>query len=116
MALQEFEAFDSQAQAKKNIVKAIESVAERLGNTPSVCRKCYVHPDIVNSYMDGTLIETLKQRAERRLRGGLHTLRPEEAAVLALIQKRLAAQQEQGKLDQILKRSVEMLKGREKSE
>ncbi len=44
LALQEFEAFDSQTQAKKNVVQAIERVAERLGNTPSVCRKCYVHP------------------------------------------------------------------------
>ncbi len=48
MALQEFEAFDSKTQAKKNIVRAIESVAERLGNTPTVCRKCYVHPEIID--------------------------------------------------------------------
>ena len=42
LALQEFEKFDSETQAKKNIVRAIESVAEKLGNTPSICRKCYV--------------------------------------------------------------------------
>ncbi|MEX2142210.1 MAG: hypothetical protein WD894_23280 [Pirellulales bacterium] len=44
MALEEFEKFDSKAQRKRNIVRAIEHVAERLGNTPSVCKKCYVHP------------------------------------------------------------------------
>jgi DNA topoisomerase-1 len=115
MALQEFEQFDSQTQAKKNIVKAIESVARRLGNTPSVCRKCYVHPDILNSYVDGTLIETLKQRADHGLRRGLHRMLPEEAAVLALLQKRLVAEREQGKLDQILKRSVELAGGRPRS-
>jgi DNA topoisomerase-1 len=47
LALQEIETFGSQTQAKKNVVSAIERVAERLGNTPSVCRKCYVHPVIV---------------------------------------------------------------------
>ena len=42
-ALQEFEAVDSAAQAKKNVLRAIESVGERLGNTPAICRQCYVH-------------------------------------------------------------------------
>ena len=63
LALQEFEKFDSEAQAKKNIVRAIESVAEKLGNTPSVCRKCYVHPVVLDAYLDG--------RIDRRL--GLNT-------------------------------------------
>ena len=45
-ALQEFEKFDTKARAKRNIVRAIERVATTLGNTPSVCRKCYIHPRI----------------------------------------------------------------------
>ncbi len=90
LALQEFETFDSEAQAKQNIVRAIESVAERLGNTPTVCRKCYVHPEIIQSYMDGTMLETLKTRAEQELSDSLDELRPEEAAILALLQQRLA--------------------------
>ena len=107
MALQEFRQFDSQAQAKKNIVKAIESVASRLGNTPAVCRRCYIHPDILNAYVDGTLAETLKQRADRGLRTALHKLRPEEAAVLALLQKRLASEKKRGDLRDQLKKSLE---------
>lgn len=95
MALQEFESFDSQAQAKKNIVRAIETVAERLGNTPSICRKCYVHPAIIDSYQDGSMVEVLKQRAEQEIADSLHELRPEEAAVLGLLQQRLAREQEQ---------------------
>src|SRR5204862_21987 len=63
-ALRELAAFDSNTEAKKNIVlRAIESVAERLGNTRTVCRKCYVHPAILDAYVDGTLLETLHQRA-----------------------------------------------------
>ncbi len=89
MALHEFEKFDSQAQRKRNIVRAIENVAERLGNTPSVCRKCYVHPAILELYQGGAMLGTLKQRAEAELAGSIGDLRPEESAVLALLQQRL---------------------------
>jgi DNA topoisomerase I len=92
IALEAFEEFDSEAQAKRNVVRAIESVAERLGNTPSVCRKCYVHPAVLEAYADGTMLETLRQRAETEMNESLAALRPEEAAVLALLQQRLAEQ------------------------
>ena len=89
IALREFEKFDSEAQAKKNVVRAIESVAEKLGNTPSVCRKCYVHPAVLDAYLDGTMIEGLLASAEQALAEDLHELEPEEAAVLAMLQQRL---------------------------
>ncbi len=90
LALREFLEFDSDTQARKNIVRAIETVSARLGNTPSVCRKCYVHPHILDAYLDGTMLETLKQRADQEM-ADLHDLKPEEAAVLALIQRSLVA-------------------------
>jgi len=90
LALQEFEKVDSETQAKKNVVRAIESVAEKLGNTPSVCRKCYVHPAVLDAYMDGTMLEGLRALAEEKLVEDLHDLQPEEAAVLAMLQRRLA--------------------------
>ena len=93
LALNEFEKVDSQAQAKKNIVRAIEHVAERLGNTPSVCRKCYVHPAILDAYLEGAALEVLAEKAERELAESIHALQPEEAAVLALLDKRLRADQ-----------------------
>jgi DNA topoisomerase-1 len=94
LALQEFEVFDSETQAKKNIVRAIEAVSQRLGNTPTICRKCYVHPAVIDSYLEGTMIDTLQQRAEREMVDSLGDLRPEEAAVLALLQQRLARERE----------------------
>ena len=84
-ALSEFTTVDSQAQAKRNVMRAIESVAKRLGNTKAVCRKCYVHPDLVNAYLDGRLVASLKRKAGRELRSRLHDLSSEEAAVLALL-------------------------------
>ena len=91
-ALREFEDFDSQAAAKRNITRAIEHVAERLGNTKTVCRKCYVHPAVIDAYLDHSLVETLKSRTERELRESLPKLPAEEGAVLALLQRRMERQ------------------------
>ena len=68
---------ESQAEAKKNIVAAVKEVSKRLGNTPSVCRKCYVHPEIWNAYLDGHLAS---------LRAKEDAL---EEAVLALLRERI---------------------------
>jgi DNA topoisomerase-1 len=89
MGLLEYEKFDSEAQAKKNVVQAIEAVAKKLGNTPTICRKCYVHPAVIESYLDGTMLTALRRRARQELQEDVHSLRPEEAAVLALLQQRL---------------------------
>jgi DNA topoisomerase-1 len=89
LALREFEAFDSEAAAKRNIRAAIERVASRLGNTPTICRKCYIHPEILNCYVEGALLVDVKQKVESQLRNRLPRLRPEEAAVLALLKARL---------------------------
>jgi DNA topoisomerase I len=88
-ALQECQAFDSQAQAKRNIVQAIEAVAKRLGNTKAVCRKCYIHPAVITHYMDGSLLQTLNCRLKKELTPLLHRLSREESSVLALLQQRL---------------------------
>jgi DNA topoisomerase-1 len=93
LALREFEKFDTRAQAKKNVVAAIEAVAKKLGNTPAVCKKCYIHPHVLDSYLDGSLVETLKQRAESALSRSLRGLPAEEAAVLGLLQQRLTLEE-----------------------
>jgi DNA topoisomerase-1 len=48
--------FTSQRQAKKNVVKVVEKVAQRLGNTAAVCKKCYIHPSVFDAYMAGTAL------------------------------------------------------------
>jgi DNA topoisomerase I len=89
LALDEFKSFDSAAEAKRNVRAAIERVAARLGNTATICRKCYVHPEVLNSYLDGRLALAIKSKVERELRGDLTDLQPEEAAVLAMLRGRL---------------------------
>lgn len=91
MALQQFAAFDSKTEAKKNVVAAIERVAERLGNTPAICKRCYVHPIVLESYLAGSTVQVLRTKAERALRQDLAKLTSEEGAVLAFLQQRLRA-------------------------
>jgi DNA topoisomerase I len=88
LALREFEQADSQATTKKNLRAAIEQVAHRLGNTPTICRKCYVHPDVLAAYIEGSL--ELKITEDATASQSAAALKPEEAAVLALLEKRLA--------------------------
>ncbi|HEX9996217.1 MAG TPA: hypothetical protein VGB45_03670, partial [Abditibacterium sp.] len=90
LALQEFEQFDSQTAANANIVAAIKVVSQKLGNTPAVCRKAYIHPAVIESYLDGSMLDSLKQRAQETLEEEMASLKPEEAAVLGLLQQKLA--------------------------
>jgi DNA topoisomerase-1 len=81
---------EDETQAKKNIKDAIATVAKILGNTPTVCRKCYVHPVVLESYLDGEMIEGLRQKTEEALSEKLDDLRAEEAAVMSFLQEKLA--------------------------
>ena len=87
-ALRGFKPFDSPAQAKQNIVEAVKTAAKRLGNTPAICRKCYVHPAVLDAYLEGSLARTLEPRAEHQTNHARGKLRSEEAAVLALLGRR----------------------------
>ena len=78
----------SQAEGKRNIGRAIESVSRRLGNTKAICRKCYVHPAVLDAYMNGTTIRTMPSRASRAARPD-YALSPEEVAVVGLIEQHL---------------------------
>lgn len=90
LALAAFETFDSQAKAKKNVVAAVETVAKTLGNTPAICRKCYIHPAVFEGYLDGSLVDGLRARADEVLADGGEGLTAEEIAVTAFLARRLA--------------------------
>jgi DNA topoisomerase-1 len=91
LALRELEAFDSEGRAKRNIVAAVESVAKILGNTPAICRKCYIHPAIIKGYLDGSLLEALARRADQALERPSRGLSAEEVAVTAFLSRTLHA-------------------------
>ena len=88
VALRELEGFESEAEAKRNVVAAIDRVAKRLGNTRAVCRRSYVHPAVLDAYLDGSLGRRLVRRAEKLLDEGPVTPSV-ESAVLSLLRSRL---------------------------
>jgi len=88
-ALDELKRFDSAAQGERNIKAAIDAVASLLGNTRAVCRRSYVHPEVLNAYLDRSLAQGLRARALGRLQQDGPRLTRTEAAVLALLHRRL---------------------------
>jgi DNA topoisomerase-1 len=90
VALQELEAFDTETAAKRNVLRAIEAVSKMLGNTPAICRKCYIHPAILDGYLDGSLREALKRRADAELSNPAVGLKAEEVAVMSFLSRTLA--------------------------
>ncbi|HKR98857.1 MAG TPA: DNA topoisomerase IB [Candidatus Dormibacteraeota bacterium] len=86
-ALRESGPFSSEREAKRQTVDAIKRVSSQLGNTPAVCRRCYIHPDVLSAHADGSLLKLrLRANGEAEVKNGL---REEERAVLRLLRKRL---------------------------
>ncbi|CAJ0818469.1 hypothetical protein LMG19087_03443 [Ralstonia wenshanensis] len=71
-------------EARRQVVEAIAAVAKRLGNTPAVCRKCYVHPAVVDAFLAGELDALPPTRARKGLRR-------EEAALLRFLESSASA-------------------------
>ena len=91
LALGEFKKYDSQAEAKRNVVAAIEKVAKQLGNTPAICRKSYVHPEILSAYMSGDLVKMIDAKIAQKFKRQYAQLTADETVVLAFLHKRLDA-------------------------
>jgi DNA topoisomerase I len=100
-ALRGVGAASTEKHARSNILEAIGTVAEALGNTVAVCRACYVHPLVVDAYLDGSLPAMRRRRSP----AGVHPddrLRPDEATLLAFLRSGPGPE----KLEKTLKRSV----------
>lgn len=92
--LAELEGFTSETAAKKNISQVIKTVAQHLGNRPATCRKYYVHPAVLEAYLDQTLYNVMAEYIDQTS-DDKHALRPEELAVVAMIEKRFIQELEQ---------------------
>jgi len=84
-ALREADQAPSMSQAKKRLLAVIEAVAGVLGNTRAVCRKSYIHPVVIDAYMDGSLASRADRRRMRLVRSAPRGLRPDEVEVLLLL-------------------------------
>jgi DNA topoisomerase-1 len=86
-ALREVGKWTTQRQAKSNILRAIDRVADQLNNTRSVCRKYYVHPAVFELYLAGTMLDALENGTKESVKSDL---RDEEASVVRLLKHHLA--------------------------
>ncbi|WP_315789718.1 DNA topoisomerase IB [Fischerella sp. JS2] len=77
--------FESQTAAKKNVTQAIKNVAQELGNRPATCRKYYVHPGVIEAYMDGSLLPTMEQKLQQKQAISSTELNPQEQAVIEIL-------------------------------
>jgi DNA topoisomerase-1 len=89
MALNALGAFETKKRARANIKDAISAVAKLLGNTPAICRKCYVHPAVLENYLDGNTIDGLKRKTEAALEDEAIDLRASEKAILEFLRSGL---------------------------
>lgn len=88
---------DTQTQAKKNVTQAVKIVAHHLGNRPATCRKYYIHPAILEAYLQGTLPSYMERQVKAELESDPCGLRSEELAVVALIEEQLIQELQQPK-------------------
>jgi DNA topoisomerase-1 len=72
-------------QAKRNLAQAVKRVAERLGNTPTVCRTCYIHPAVLDSYLAGQTLAEFRSKVERSIRRIQPEYEVEELALIKLL-------------------------------
>lgn len=91
MALAELGEAQNATEAQRNVRQAVEGVARSLGNTPTICRKCYIHPAIITSYLDGDLGIAAITPAEAGGQGGAGDLPAAEGVVLDFLRGRLQA-------------------------
>jgi DNA topoisomerase-1 len=93
-ALTEVGTWSSQRQAKSNVLRAIDRVAEQLNNTRAICRKYYVHPAVFESYLAGTMLEALQNGTKKAARNDAakQELSSEEVAVVRLLRHHLPSE------------------------
>lgn len=98
----------NQRQQKREVLRAIENVSQRLGNTPSVCKKSYVHPAVIDAYFRGTITRVSYDERD----DGAHALQPIERFTLALLRAMARAAADAPSLEQSLRASLRTKKRR----
>jgi DNA topoisomerase-1 len=88
-ALRALQPTDTDREARRNVVEAIRATAESLGNTPSVARRSYVHPAVLQAYLDGGIATALVEAAEEQAAPPEGATAAEEAGVVDLLRQRL---------------------------
>ena len=90
-ALREMGRASSKREAKRNVLSAIDRTAERLGNTRTVCRQYYIHPALIDAYLEGAVLPPLPEQVWQARKPHGPTLRRHETEVLAFLKARVGS-------------------------
>jgi DNA topoisomerase-1 len=90
LSFQELGFCEEETQAKKNVTEVIKQVAEKLGNTPTICRKYYLHPAMIAAYLDRSLFEALEHTNGKKSSGSKFGLNGEEQVAMRILRQHAA--------------------------
>ena len=102
---------DSDRATRRNVVEAVRLTSDRLGNTPAVARKSYVHPAILEAYLDGSIGGALLEAAEEQSEPPSSPDPAEEAQVVALLRKRLRSSRSGNRKDRSRPKGANVTRG-----
>src|SRR5215203_7443344 len=95
LKLAELGAAEDEKLANRNVLRAIDTVAERLGNTRDIARSSYVSPRVIEHYLEGSVIACQAKQLEEVIVAEQGDLTEEEQALLELLHKKLRRELEQ---------------------
>jgi DNA topoisomerase-1 len=105
---------ETQRDAKAAVVEAIRSVAARLGNTPTVCKKSYIYPAVIDEFLANGVLDLVAGKVKRAVGDVPHALSAHEAQVIAFIE-RIVTRDENAHLTDLLAKSVRSSASRARS-
>ncbi len=105
------ERVETKTDGKARVVAAIKAVAERLGNTPAVCKKSYIHPGVIDEFLANGALELVERKTRKAVTPAEHALSTDETRVLSFIEK-LITRDESRHLGDLLAKSVRRAKDR----
>ena len=105
------ERVETKTDGKTRIVAAIKAVSERLGNTPAVCKKSYIHPGVIDAFLENGALDLIASKTRKAAAADPHDLSADETRVLAFIE-RLISRDENAHLSDLLAKSVRRAKSR----
>jgi DNA topoisomerase-1 len=98
---------EDQSEAKTAVTEAIKRVADKLGNTPAVCKKSYIHPGVIDEFLANGALELVERAVEK---AGPHALNRHEAAVIALVERSI--ERASAPLGELLAKSVRAVRAK----
>jgi DNA topoisomerase-1 len=74
---------------KKNILTALDEVSKKLGNSRAICKKYYVHPELIRMYEENELIEYLRKLGKQKASNKKTELSGDEKILMIILKSKM---------------------------